>query len=155
MFTDIVLISAIISITTLLIIGILVKSGMFSALEVSRKRLKLQKDYSLELEQEIAEYKRALRSEQTRRAARETPPTLRGDLSDIGTLIPELLPMIGNKLPGWFRPIINNPQAIGMVQEFAQRDPEKFTALISKIINVKPKDSSSDKANIEGNEDAL
>ena len=144
--SELVLICAILGPILALIVFMCLKAGIGSTSEVSKKRLALHKAYARELEEEIAALKVDLRSAKAKYSNREQAPMITGDISDIASVIPSLLPTLEHKLPRWLRPLLHNEQVMNSITTYAKENPEDLKRLVGSLVNLKP---SSDKAKIE------
>lgn len=118
---------------------IVLNSGAYAD-RTHKSTLKLYKDYIKELEISLEDYKKEAISAKRRYANREAAPQISGDLSDIGSLLPSILPSITAKLPKWLQPLAQNPQVIESITRYASEHPDKVQSLLGSVLNSKSKD---------------
>jgi type II secretory pathway pseudopilin PulG len=94
---------------------------------ILRKRLKVAEDYIAELESDNKSLTNTLNRMQV-------GPKVEGSLSDIKSLLPELLPIIGGSLPKWAQSIMSVPGVIDSISLFVEKNPDKAAQLFQKFI---------------------
>lgn len=118
--------------------------------KITTKLRKQQDEYIIELEKQ----KRSL---QAKLNSMQKGPQITDSGDSIG-MIPELLDGIEQHAPKWLGSVIktlkNNPAAINLVKEYAEKNPEKagelVQSIVGKFIKVKTKTGATDAETLQG-----
>jgi len=95
-----------------------------------KKTDKLREDYILDLEEKVSKLNRTMNSH-------EKGPKIEGDLTDLKSLLPELIGSFDSFAPKWLKPFLQNKDIQGVLIDKIQQDPEKYTRLFTKLIGGK------------------
>jgi len=118
--------------------------------KITNKLRKQQEEYIIEVEKKN-------RSLQSKLNSMQKGPQLTDSGDSIG-MIPELLDGIEQHAPKWLGNVIktlkNNPAAINLVKDYAEKNPEKagelVQSIIGKFIKNKTKTGSTDAETLQG-----
>lgn len=126
------LIIGIIAITTVLIAPKIALIMRQMSSKSQKKLQQLDNEYIEELEHKVKQYKNKANN-------MERPPTITGDPSELDAILPELFSSFEQYAPRWLKPFLGNKDTQKFLIDYAQKNPEKVSGMIQKMIK-KPKE---------------
>ena len=104
---------------------------------------KLDQEYIEELEYKLKQIKNTLNKA-------EQGPRVTGDISELSSLLPDIVGQFSKYAPKWLQPILSNPESSKWIMEYVEKNPEKASELFAKFI--RKKGDKSDKIEVNGQE---
>ena len=109
----------------------------------SQKKLQqLDNEYIDELEHRLKQYKNKANN-------MERPPTITGDPSELDSILPELFSSFEQYAPKWLKPFLGNKDTQKFLIDYAQKNPEKVSGMLQKMVKPPKKDGTSGTENKE------
>ena len=129
------LIIGIIAITTVLIAPKIALIMRQMSSKSQKKLQQLDNEYIEELEHKVKQYKNKANN-------MERPPSITGDPSELDAILPELFGSFEQYAPRWLKPFLGNKDTQKFLIDYAQKNPEKVSSMIQKMVK-KPKEALS------------
>ena len=126
------LIIGIIAITTVLITPKIALIMRQMSSKSQKKLQQLDNEYIEELEHKVKQYKNKANN-------MERPPSITGDPSELDAILPELFGSFEQYAPKWLKPFLGNKDTQKFLIDYAQKNPEKVSSMIQKMVK-KPKE---------------
>lgn len=127
------LIIGVIGIATVITIPKIIQLNRLTSTKSQKKLQALDQEYIEELEYQLKKFKNKANS-------MENGPKVEGDISELATLLPNVIGEFSNYAPKWLKPILAQPDAQKWIIEYVEKNPEQASKLFSRI--VKPKGSA-------------
>ena len=122
-------IAAMVIVPSAMIARILMNKGE-TGVKYLRSQLKMQDELIAELESQCRKYK-------NKASNNERGPQIEGDLSELDTIIPNVVSEFGDYAPKWLRPLLKNPDAQKWILDYVGKNPDKASELFGKILKKK------------------
>jgi hypothetical protein len=130
----------VIAITTIIIIP---KIALITRQLSSKSQKKLQQldlEYIEELEHRLKQYKNKANN-------MEKGPTVTGDPSELDAILPELFGSFEQYAPRWLKPFLGNKDTQKFLIDYAQKNPEKVSGIIQKMVKKKVDNNGGSETN--------
>ena len=99
-------------------------------------------EYIDELEHRLKQYKNKANN-------MERHPTITGDPSELDAILPELFSSFEQYAPRWLKPFLGNKDTQKFLIDYAQKNPEKVSGMLQKMVKPAKKDGTSETGNKE------
>lgn len=99
-------------------------------LKIYKKKLKTADEYINDLEADIKSYVNALNR-------KEVGPKMEGDISDLKSILPELLPEFARFGPKWLAPILQVPEVGSAIATYVEKNPQRAGELFARFFKQK------------------
>ena len=136
------IIIGIISITTVITIPRIALILRQMSSKSQKKLQQLDMEYIDELEHRLKQYKNKANN-------MERPPTITGDPSELDAILPELFSSFEQYAPRWLKPFLGNKDTQKFLIDYAQKNPEKVSGMLQKMVKPAKKDGTSETGNKE------
>jgi len=136
------IIIGIISITTVITIPRIAYILRQMSSKSQKKLQQLDNEYIDELEHRLKQYKNKANN-------MERPPTITGDPSELDAILPELFSSFEQYAPRWLKPFLGNKDTQKFLIDYAQKNPEKVSGMLQKMVKPAKKDGGSGTENKE------
>jgi hypothetical protein len=111
-------------------------------LKLIKKEFKALEEYTDGLEKD-------LKSVQNSMNAKERGPQYEGEMSELKTILPELLGQFSGMAPKWMQPLLKNEGFSSWIAEYVEKNPEKAAQMFGKIFKQKQAPNANTKRNTE------
>lgn len=106
-------------------------------LNSNESKSKVSKSKMHEMEEYIVFLKKQMQIYKNKASNMERGPELEGNIGDLGGLIPDFIGQFSEYAPKWLQPFLKNQDIQAALIQKVKDNPEKFSALFSKLIGQK------------------
>ena len=139
------IIIGIISITTVITIPKIAYILRQMSSKSQKKLQQLDNEYIDELEHRLKQYKNKANN-------MERPPTITGDPSELDAILPELFSSFEQYAPKWLKPFLGNKDTQKFLIDYAQKNPEKVSGMLSKMVKPPKETTKNGTSGTENNQ---